>query len=688
MTPFSEAWLDYVWAMLWQSSIVMVVVWVLYALSWKRSAAIRYALLCLILVKFLLPTSLHSVTGLGHWFGGVERYPTAQFLPVGASVTSPDFRHEEQGIASSSLVSQNPSSGAQSVRSPEARMHLPSLLFSMWLSGVLFLGSLLLVHAMRIRSRFSKAIQVDDPGTLNLLDECRDRTSVSRRIPLYQLDGLRSPVLAGLFRPRILVSPETLNRWDSAQLRPIFLHELAHAKRRDLLVNTLQIVLQVLWFFHPGLWFTNWLLRRERERACDDLVLANLEGAGKDYADSILKVLKESVPRPWATVGLLGIAERGAALRGRIRRILDTDRKLKVKIGVLGMISLFALGVVLLPMAKGGTNEGDDSDQLESVPGNKNEAEPGGESKSVQYYVRFVLGTHTMTFEGKPTSLEDLPMLLEKVPNRPNTVLEFATTERMTEKERKDHPAYNVAFSLCQQYDFKYFSNIGKHRIGSVGCIPKVLHAPPAHEDLNNPITILQYHVRIVYDGDKITFEGKETTLDDLLPLLEQVPNRPNTIMQFSTPERKPQEELRQDPRLIAIKAWCEHYKYKYFSWTGVHPMGTPGDVPELITRNPEVVADSKVDNYIVTFRAVGPFAATTGGELLADFNKNLPEGFRTHHYRSRKSLGTLIGHICLEGTQGGSAIIWFALADSKCLEVIEVIKAEEKDLDGLYALD
>jgi len=394
MISFTEAWLEYVWAMLWQSTIVMLAVWFLYALAWKRSAAFRYALLCLILLKFLLPTSLHSVTGLGHWFGSVERYQPAQLFPTSNSVVAPEFNRERPDTALPSLTSLNSPSESQPVVGAERSVHLHSLLFSVWLAGILFLASLLLVHAVRIRRRFSSAVRVDEPEILSLLADCQrkmgvslrtkhqkdratgvetsvsfcsapreeakastpadarfHRVSVESNIPLFQLDGLSSPVLAGLIRPRILVSPETLHRLNQTHLHPIFLHELAHARRRDLWVNTLQILLQVLWFFHPGLWFTNWLIRRERERACDDLVLAKMEGAGRDYADSILRVLKENASPRFATVGLLGIAERGASVKGRIRRILDTNRRIKVRIGVISFIALFVSGIVLLPLA-------------------------------------------------------------------------------------------------------------------------------------------------------------------------------------------------------------------------------------------------------------------------------------------------------------------------------------------------
>ena len=69
MNAIAEAWSEYVGAMPWQSTVVMLGIWLVYLLCWKRSAAFRYGLLCLVLVKFILPTSLHSITGLGHWYG-------------------------------------------------------------------------------------------------------------------------------------------------------------------------------------------------------------------------------------------------------------------------------------------------------------------------------------------------------------------------------------------------------------------------------------------------------------------------------------------------------------------------------------------------------------------------------------------------------------------------------------------
>lgn len=52
------------------------------------------------------------------------------------------------------------------------------------------------------------------------------------------------------------------------------MHELAHIKRHDYLVNILQTVVETLLFFNPFVWLTSAIIRREREHCCDDMVVA------------------------------------------------------------------------------------------------------------------------------------------------------------------------------------------------------------------------------------------------------------------------------------------------------------------------------------------------------------------------------------------------------------------------------
>ncbi len=347
MNRLAEVWIEYVTTMLWQSSLLMLVIGVLYLLSWKRSAAFRYALLCIILLKFLLPTNLESVNGLWSWFEVPKQPPVTSIQEVVELL--PFTRTIEPVVVAEikPLASVMPP-----ILSEDVPVDTSLLLFISWLLGVLVLASALVFRASQIKRQFSSAQKVDDSTVLDLLNQCRQEMGITRPIPLFMLTELASPVLVGLIRPRILVTKTTLEGMNPEHLRPIFLHELAHVRRWDLIVNTLQIILQVLWFFHPGLWLTNWLIHREREVACDDAVLSLMEGSREVYAGSILTVLKDASASARMGVGLLGIAERSSVAGRRIRRILDKKTRATKCLSLAVIVLLIGLSAVLLPSAR------------------------------------------------------------------------------------------------------------------------------------------------------------------------------------------------------------------------------------------------------------------------------------------------------------------------------------------------
>src|SRR5262249_26960480 len=75
-----------------------------------------------------------------------------------------------------------------------------------------------------------------------------------------------SPIVIGLWRPMIIFPAATIARMSVADFEMILLHEAAHIVRRDAWVNTLQVILEILLFYHP---VVHWLSRRARlEREC------------------------------------------------------------------------------------------------------------------------------------------------------------------------------------------------------------------------------------------------------------------------------------------------------------------------------------------------------------------------------------------------------------------------------------
>jgi beta-lactamase regulating signal transducer with metallopeptidase domain len=444
MNTVAEAWSTYAWTMLWQSSVVMLGVWLAWLLCWKRSAALRYMLLCLVLVKFVLPTSFHSVTGLGHWYRVFTENAAATVLvPLDMEASAVDLRTIGTGVMPV-MTAQSP---AIAVVTPDPKISLISALFVTWLSIVALLLMALAGHGLRTRKCFRGARKVDKAEILELLGECSKEMGIKRRINVYGLSNLHSPVLTGLLRPRIVMAETTLS-FPNEQLRPILFHELAHVKRWDLAVSLLQIGLQMLWFFHPGLWVTNWLIRREREKACDDLVLTHIDGDRRNYANSILAVLKNSTPPSFVALGLVGIAKNGGALKMRIKRILDEGQVKAVRIGVTGCVVVFTVAAILLPTAAGEKPEtesaanGDQSALVEEIRVETNTRDfnqPDGTITKIYSQITF-RGEHEIHALTRITDRLDLPDLqAEKFLHEGATVLTISWEGKEIMYDIADH---------------------------------------------------------------------------------------------------------------------------------------------------------------------------------------------------------------------------------------------------------
>ncbi len=100
------------------------------------------------------------------------------------------------------------------------------------------------------------------------------KMGISKRVGLHISKQLQVPVMIGFLRPVILLPAAMVNNMSPEQLEAILLHELAHIKRNDYLLNIFQSIVETLLFFNPFVWWISRNIRLEREHCCDDLVIA------------------------------------------------------------------------------------------------------------------------------------------------------------------------------------------------------------------------------------------------------------------------------------------------------------------------------------------------------------------------------------------------------------------------------
>ncbi len=185
-----------------------------------------------------------------------------------------------------------------------------------WIVGVVFFhlrGVASWIYSRRLRRR---GICAAAAMWQDRIERLAVRIRVSRPVTLLESCLAEVPVVIGYVRPVILMPVGLLAGLPAGQVESILLHELAHIRRHDYLVNLLQVVVEGLVFYHPAVWWISGVIRAERENCCDDVVVAT-QGDALAYA-AALAALEQN--RGVAREAVL--AATGGSLVKRIRRLL------------------------------------------------------------------------------------------------------------------------------------------------------------------------------------------------------------------------------------------------------------------------------------------------------------------------------------------------------------------------------
>jgi beta-lactamase regulating signal transducer with metallopeptidase domain/multidrug resistance efflux pump len=246
------------------------------------------------------------------------------------------------------------------------------LLSWLWAAGcALLLVRLSVAHFFLHRMIKRCAPDIDDL-ILEELQRAQAQLDVRRPITLLRDPRLAIPFVFGLFRPR-LVLPMESEQWSRIEVRSVLLHELAHIKRHDVAIQWLTQIACALHWFNPLIWFAAWRLRLERERACDDLVVASGVRAA-DYAEHLLHVAtKLETPLPTFSCGAALAMARPSRLEGRLVALLNGRTNHD---GVTRALAVGAIGVavaLIVPMAM---LRAADEKPESAPPGTSNDAAP------------------------------------------------------------------------------------------------------------------------------------------------------------------------------------------------------------------------------------------------------------------------------------------------------------------------
>jgi beta-lactamase regulating signal transducer with metallopeptidase domain len=186
-------------------------------------------------------------------------------------------------------------------------------------TGLLWL--LLAFAAAALVGRRAEVIR--EEGWLRAVQDAADRLGLRRPVLLLRSRDSTMPATWGVLWPSVVV-PDSADGWPDDRRRTVLAHELAHVKRFDCATQALALVACVLLWWHPGVWYAARRMRVERERACDDLVLAS--GARpSEYAAHLLDIARSHRSPRLGSAAMVSMA-RPSQLESRLLSILDDGR--------------------------------------------------------------------------------------------------------------------------------------------------------------------------------------------------------------------------------------------------------------------------------------------------------------------------------------------------------------------------
>ncbi|HSW01582.1 MAG TPA: EpsI family protein [Sedimentisphaerales bacterium] len=334
----------------WQIALLTAAVAIITFALRRGSAHVRYLLWLVVVAKCLVPP-LH-VMPLRVLPPVLTRTSPASPLPARSTDPSPipspilpdalRVLHEALSFPVDRGVDARPSASTTVLLSPLGRAAT-----ILWLIGAASYLAMNLLRAVRGHCQLQKtrkplpcSIQADAADLLGAYG--------ARRLPrVYSVDGVSQPFVWGLLRGSIYVPPSFLSLESPEHRRDILAHELSHVLRFDAAVNALQIIAQSLFWFHPFVWWANRKIRREREKCCDEMVIARLHTPPKDYSTAIVETLARA-GKSDRSVPSLAVASPVRHIEGRIRAILRPGKRFHARpsLPVVTLVILAALAAV------------------------------------------------------------------------------------------------------------------------------------------------------------------------------------------------------------------------------------------------------------------------------------------------------------------------------------------------------
>lgn len=255
-----------IWNMSLTAGVVILCVLVARLLLRRAPKAFSYALWAVVLFRLLCPVSLSSGLSLFSLVDApVSEQSSMEYIPPNiVHMEAPKVTLPVPGV--SEVINRTLPSGEEQLAADPLAAPV-AIATWVWMVGIAALLIYSIASLLRLRWRLM--------GSALLRDNIR------------LADGISSPFVMGLFRPKIYL-PSSLSEGEREY---IILHEQYHIRRGDHVVKLLAFAALCIHWFNPLVWLAFFLSGKDMEMSCDEAVLRKMgpeiRGA---YSQSLLSL--------------------------------------------------------------------------------------------------------------------------------------------------------------------------------------------------------------------------------------------------------------------------------------------------------------------------------------------------------------------------------------------------------------
>jgi bla regulator protein blaR1 len=293
------------------------------ALGWTLMHSLWQGLLLAItyfvISRFVKSSQIKYHFGIGAMFAQFA-LATVTFMCVG------DFRNNNEIIAKRLIHYLSAYNTVQSKMSiiNTIQVYLNSnltLIVQIWFIGVSLFFIKLIFDVWAVNRLKTNGLKPIDNQTFKKFNEFVSTLKITKKIEIFESTQTCSPIVIGNLKPFILLPIGLISGLTINELEAILAHEIAHIKRSDFLVNILQSIIEIIFFFNPSIWWISSQVRQEREHCCDDFSVS-ITGDKMLLVNALAQVETFRINQPFA----MAFGKKRMTLLNRIKRILGVNK--------------------------------------------------------------------------------------------------------------------------------------------------------------------------------------------------------------------------------------------------------------------------------------------------------------------------------------------------------------------------